>query len=203
MRQRITAKVARREGVNLDGREKIARILEKKPYAPGMHGPVSRRRITDYGKQLREKQMAKLIYGLSERQFRNYFENAKKKKGDTAQHLVQLLEQRLDNMIFRAGFAKTRAAARQLVSHANFNLNGRKVNVPSIQVVPGDIVSVREAKLKSKYWGLWEESASKIETKSWVNADFKNRTIKVLSVPEGDDLKQSFDPKKIIEFYSR
>ena len=126
---KITAKRVRREGLNLDGREKMARILSKRPYAPGVHGPTGRTRMTDYGKQLREKQRAKLVYGLMERQFHNLFEKAEHMKGDTGENLVRLLETRLDNVVFRSGFAKTRASARQLVSHAHVDVNGAKVNI--------------------------------------------------------------------------
>ena len=203
MRLRVTAKRVRREGVNLDGRDKMARILEKRPYAPGVHGPTSRTRMTDYGKQLREKQRAKLVFGVAERQFRNYFEKAANIRGDTAQSLVRLLELRLDNAVFRAGFAKTRASARQLVSHAHVNVNGKKVTIPSYSVKPGDEISIRETKRNKGNWKAFAENAPKTEVPSWLSADLKNLSVKVTSVPEGEDLKQVFEPQRIVEFYSR
>ncbi|MDF1497158.1 MAG: 30S ribosomal protein S4 [Patescibacteria group bacterium] len=203
MRPKITAKQVRREGINLSGTDKMERILAKKPYPPGEHGQGRRRRMTDYGIQLREKQRAKLIFGVSERQFRNYFESAKKAKGDTAARLVNLLESRLDNAIYRAGFAKTRAAARQLVSHANFEQNGKKANIPSMQIKPGDIISVRESKSSNKYWQDLRANPLNTQIPSWLAADLKSLSIKITSEPTIEELKQPFDPRLIVEFYSR
>lgn len=203
MRLRVTAKRVRREGVNLDGREKMARILARRPYAPGVHGPKSFTRMTDYGKQLREKQRAKLVYGVMERQFRNYFEKATKLKGDTAESLVRLLELRLDNAVFRAGFAKTRAAARQLVSHNHVDVNGKAVNIASYQVRPGEVISIRKNKKEKKNWKIFSEANTKVETPSWITTDVKELSAKVVSVPAGDELKQVFEPQRIVEFYSR
>lgn len=203
MKLRITAKRVRREGVNLDGRDKMARILARRPYAPGQHGPTSRTRQTDYGKQLREKQRAKLVYGVMERQFSNYFEKATNMKGDTGENLVRLLEQRLDNVLFRAGFAKTRAAARQVVSHNHLEVNGKAVNIPSFSVKSGDVLTIRTNKKSKKIWKDFLESGTKTETPSWITADPKELVVKVVSLPAGDELKQIFDPKLIVEFYSR
>jgi small subunit ribosomal protein S4 len=203
MRLRITAKRVRREGVNLDGREKMSRILERRPYAPGAHGPTSRTRQTDYGKQLRNKQRAKLIYGVAEKQFRNYFDKATDMKGDTGENLVILLELRLDNAVFRSGLAKTRAAARQLVSHAHITVNGKRVDVASFSVKPGDIIAVKESKRKSKIWKNFLETVTKVEPPSWLNTDLKELSVKIVSVPAGEELKQVFTPQNIVEFYSR
>lgn len=203
MRMRITAKRVRREGINLDGREKMARILNKRPYAPGVHGPTGRDRMTDYGKQLREKQRAKLVYGLMERQFRNTFEKATNMKGDTGENLVRLLELRLDNAVFRAGFAKTRAGARQLVSHAHVDVNGQKVTIPSYRVKVGDLIAIRASKRGKKNWKSFSEVTLKLETPSWITTDLKDLSAKVTSVPAGEELKQIFDVKPIVEFYSR
>ncbi len=189
--------------MNLDGREKMARILEKRPYAPGVHGPTGRNRQTDYGKQLREKQRAKLVFGVAERQFRNYYEKAKLMKGDTAESLVRLLELRLDNAVFRAGFAKTRAAARQLVSHEHVDVNGKKVNIASYQVRPGEIITIRKTKREKKIWKLFAEAATKTEVPSWITVDAKELTAKITSVPAGEELKQVFEPQRVVEFYSR
>jgi small subunit ribosomal protein S4 len=204
MKVKLTAKMSRREGVNLDGREKIDRILSKRPYAPGIHGPMSRRRITDYGKQLREKQKAKRIYGLTEKQFRNAFEEAAKKRGDTGEIFVRLLESRLDNVVFRAGFAKTRAMARQFVGHAMFDVNGRKVNIPSYRLKEGDVISVRANKHGKGPWKTLEDAVKNHDVPSWITIDPKEMTIKVTGGPNAEEVKrQPFDTKLIIEFYSR
>jgi small subunit ribosomal protein S4 len=204
MRPRITAKRARREGVNLDGRDKIARILAKRPYAPGVHGPTSRTRMTDYGKQLREKQKAKWVYGLNEKQFSNLFKEATKKRGDTGITLIKMLESRLDNVVFRAGFVKTRASARQAVGHAQFDVNGKKVNIPSYRVKSGDIISVRVSKRQKGLWKQLEESLKNRPASSWLTVDAQGLSIKVTGAPTDDELKQQpFDAKQIVEFYSR
>ncbi len=204
MRPKITAKRARREGVNLDGRDKIARILAKRPYAPGVHGPTSRTRMTDFGKQLREKQKAKWIYGLNEKQFSNLFKEASKKRGDTGILFIRLLESRLDNAVFRAGFAKTRAAARQAVGHAQFDVNGKKVNIPSFRVKAGDVISVRANKRQK---GLWKDLAEALKNHaalSWLTVDGSGLSFKITGTPTDDELKQQpFDAKQIVEFYSR
>jgi small subunit ribosomal protein S4 len=204
MRPKITAKRARREGINLDGREKIARILAKRPYAPGVHGPTSRTRMTDYGKQLREKQKARWVYGLNERQFSNLFQEAFRKGGDTGITLVQLLESRLDNVVFRAGFAPTRAAARQAVGHGQFTVNGKNVDIPSYRVRSGDVIQVRATKRGKGLWKSTEESLKNYKTQSWIAVDAKELSAKVTGAPTADELKQQpFDPKMIVEFYSR
>lgn len=203
MKFKVTAKRVRREGINLDGRDKMARILTKRPYGPGVHGPTSRTRMTDYGKQLREKQRAKLVFGIMEKQFRNYFDKATDMKGDTGENLVRLLECRLDNAVFRAGFAKTRAAARQIVSHAHVDVNGKRVDIPSYHVRPGEVISIRKGKKEKKQWKSFSEATQKVETPSWITTDLKDLSAKVVSVPAGEELKQVFDPKPIVEFYSR
>jgi small subunit ribosomal protein S4 len=204
MKVKLTAKMSRREGVNLDGRDKISRILAKRPYAPGVHGPTSRTRITDYGKQLREKQKCKRIYGLAERQFRNTFEEAARRRGDTGALFVRLLEARLDNAVFRSGFAKTRASARQFVSHAMFDVNGTKVNIPSYRVKPGDIISVRATKRAKGPWKDLTEQIKNRQAPSWLAVDPAAMTVKVSGVPTDGELKnQPFDVKPIVEFYSR
>jgi small subunit ribosomal protein S4 len=204
MRPKITAKRARREGINLDGRDKIARILAKRPYGPGVHGPNNRSRMTDYGKQLREKQKARYVYGLNERQFSNVFKEALNKGGDTGVTLVQLLECRLDNVVFRAGFAPTRAAARQAVGHGQFTVNGKNVDIPSYRVRSGDVVRVRENKRSKGLWKAKEETLKNHKAQSWISVDVKDLSAKVTGAPTAEELKQQpFDPKMIVEFYSR
>jgi len=198
---KITCKMCRREGVSLCGREKCA--LKRRPYPPGVHGPNGSGRMTEYGKQLREKQKAKRIYGVSEKQFRNYFDKALKMKGDSGENLVRLLEMRLDNAVFRSGFTKSRPAARQTVSHAHVGVNGRKVDIASAQVKPGDIISVRETKRQKGPWKNLSEDMKTRLAPSWLAVDAKAYEAKVTGKPEGEELKQAFDPKLIIEFYSR
>ncbi|MBD3251208.1 30S ribosomal protein S4 [Candidatus Uhrbacteria bacterium] len=204
MKVKLTAKMSRREGVNLDGREKIDRILNKRPYIPGEHGPNNRARLTDYAKQLREKQKCKRIYGLTEKQFRNLFEESAKKRGDSGSVFVTLLESRLDNVIFRAGFAKTRAMARQYVGHAMFDVNGKKMNIPSYRVKEGDVIRVRANKQNKGPWKQLEETVKNHDLPSWIATDPKEMTIKVTGGPSEEELKkQPFDIKLIVEFYSR
>ncbi|HEU0051210.1 MAG TPA: 30S ribosomal protein S4 [Patescibacteria group bacterium] len=200
---RLTAKHSRREGIPLSDKASHARALARRPYAPGVHGPSGGSRQTEYGKQLREKQKAKRMYGLNERQFRNLFKLVLGKKGNSGEMLVQLLETRLDNAVYRAGFVKTRAAARQAVSHAHFNVNGKKVNIPSYHVRPGEVISVRENKRAKGVWKGVEENLSKKETPSWIALEPANLSAKVVAVPAGTELQQPFDPKLIVEFYSR
>jgi small subunit ribosomal protein S4 len=204
MRLKVTAKMSRREGQALSDRASHARALARRPYAPGVHGPTGRSRQTDYGKQLREKQKAKRLYGLMERQFRNLFAEATKRRGNTGETLVQFLETRLDNVIYRAGFAKTRAQARQAVGHAHFNVNDHKVNIPSYRVRVGEVISLRENKKQKGLWKtLGETLAARKDTPSWLALNPQEASVKVTSLPAGEELRQPFDPKLIIEFYSR
>ena len=200
MRAKITCKMCRREGVSICGRDKCA--LVRRPYPPGAHGPTSRSRLTPYGIQLREKQKAKRVYGTTERQFRRYFDEAAKRKGDTGDMLVQMLETRLDNVVYRLGLAKTRSQARQLVAHGHLDVNGKKVDIPSFRVRPGMTVTAREKVLESPYWKGAIEATEKKELPSWLTREGKLGG-KVLTAPEGGDLKGPFDPKLIVEFYSR
>ena len=177
--------------------------MARRPFAPGVHGPTGRSRTTDYGKQLREKQKAKRLYGVSETQFANYYQKAVKLKGDSGVSLVRMLEMRLDNVLYRAGFAKSRAAARQIASHSHVAINGRKVNIPSYQVKSGDVLTIQARKQNAAPWKNLGEELKNKEFPSWITVDAKEATIKVTSQPAGDELKQPFDPKLIIEYYSR
>lgn len=199
----VKVKHSRREGVALSDSAAHARVLARRPYPPGVHGPNGSGRMTDYGKQLREKQKAKRLYGLNERQFRNLFDEAVSKRGNSGETLVQLLETRLDNTVYRAGFVKTRAAARQAVGHAHFLVNGKKVNIPSYRVRIGDVVSLRENKRGKGLWKDVTDVLSKKESVSWISVQAQDMAAKVTSTPAGTDLQQVFDPKLIVEFYSR
>lgn len=200
MRLRITCKMCRREGVSICGREKCA--VKRRPFAPGAHGPTGHSRPTAYGLQLREKQKARRIYGMMERQFRKYFDQASNLKGDTGELLMRMLETRLDNVVYRLGFAKTRAQARQLVSHGQFSVNGIATDIPSYAVRPGMKITVNENKRTSGYFKQLDEQKSARAVASWLRRD-DTFTGTVLSLPAGDELKENFDPKLIVEFYSR
>ncbi len=196
-----TCKMCRREGVSLCGREKCA--VKRRSFTPGQHGPGRRPRLTPYGQQLREKQKAKRFYNVMERQFRNYFAKANSMKGNTGELLVRMLEIRLDNVVYRLGFASTRRQARQMVNHAMFEVNGQKVDIPSYQVKIGDTINIRANKVDKKVFEGLQERLAKLEAPSWLHMDAKALSGKVTSLPEGEDLKQVFDTKLIVEFYSR
>lgn len=177
--------------------------ITRRGFAPGQHGPTSRTRLTPYGVQLREKQKAKNTYGILERQFRNYFDKASRRVGNTGEFLVQMLEMRLDNVVYRLGFSKSRSMARQLVSHGHVLVNSKRVNIPSYQVSTGDVVTLKPTIKSSKLFEGATAVLEKHESPSWVSLDSKELSGKVLAKPEGQDLRQGFDPKLIVEFYSR
>ncbi len=177
--------------------------LERKERLPGEHGEVPRRRMSEYGLQLREKQKARRIYGIMEKQFRNYFEKAERKKGITGENLLRALECRLDNVVYRLGFAPSRRAARQLVRHGHFQVNGRKVNIPSYQVKPKDVVKVRE---KSRNLGVIHESlraAERMGRVSWLRVDKAKLEGEVLDYPTRDQIPEAITEKLIVELYSK
>ena len=150
------AKLVRKFGENIFGNPKFDKILSNKPYGPGQHG-AGRKRVSDYGLQLKEKQKLKIMYGLFERQFRNVFKKADTMRGITGDNLLKLLERRLDNTVYRLGFAVSRAQARQLVSHRHFTVNGKSVNIPSYSLKPGDIIAVRN---KSKKMDVFHNASN-------------------------------------------
>lgn len=194
-------KICRRVGEKICGNDKCP--VARRPFKPGVHGPTSRTRLTGYGIQLIEKQKAKMIYGLLDRQFRKYVEAASRSKENTSDVLLRLLETRLDNVIYRLGFAKTRSQARQFVGHGHFTVNGRKVTVPSIAVRVGDVIGVREQSAKSKIFDGMKEKLSKTDLPAWLTIDPEAMTAKVVSMPISADAAPLFDPKQIIELYSR
>ncbi|MBR91564.1 MAG: 30S ribosomal protein S4 [Dehalococcoidia bacterium] len=167
-------------------------------------GSNSERRLSDYGMQLREKQKARFIYGILERQFRNYYRKASRLEGITGDKLLQILESRLDNVVYRLGFAHTREQARQIVNHGHIEVNSKKVNIPSYEVKEGDNISWRE---KSKTTELYKniEGASKSESgvPSWLNLDKKNYIGQVSSAPNLSDVEMVIDTRQIVEYYSR
>ncbi|MBI4138980.1 30S ribosomal protein S4 [Candidatus Uhrbacteria bacterium] len=198
---KITCKMCRREGVSLCGREKCA--VKRRPYPPGVHGPKGSGRQTDYAKQLREKQKAKRLYGVNEQQFRNYFKKALNMKGDSGENLMRLLEMRLDNAVYRAGFAKSRPMARQAVSHAHVSVNGKRVDIASYMVKSGDVIQIREQKRQKGLWKTLADDLQKKEGPSWISVNADALEAKVTSQPAAQDMLQPFDAKLIIEFYSR
>ena len=177
--------------------------VTRRAFPPGQHGPTSRTKLTPFGVQLREKQKAKRIYGLMERQFEGYFAKAAGRMGDTGVFLKQFLEMRLDNVAFRLGFAKSRAQARQLVTHGLFTVNGKNVNIPSYQLRAGDLVAIKGNKVHKGAFKELKERLAKHQTPAWLSMDVSSATGKVLNRPTAEELEQSFDAKLIVEFYSR
>ena len=197
-------KLSRREGTDLFLKSGV-RALDSKcklEAAPGVHG-ARRGRLSDYGVQLREKQKVRRIYGVLEKQFRNYYTEAARIKGATGENLLQLLERRLDNVVYRMGFGVTRAEARQLVSHKAILVNGQSVNIPSYQVKPGDVVSVREKSATQLRIKSSLEVAGSRTAVSWVEVDSKKLEGKFNSVPERSDLSQDINENLIVELYSK
>lgn len=199
-----TCKLSRREGADLQLKSG-ARALDSKcklAVAPGQHGQ-KRGRLSDYGVQLRQKQMIRRIYGVLERQFRNYYKSAARQKGITGELLLKLLERRLDNVVYRMGFASTRAEARQLVSHRAVLVNNKIVNIPSYQVMPGDVVEIRE---KSKTQGriLAALELAKLRNQpQWLEVDVKKLQGVFKSIPDRSDLSAGFNENLVVELYSK
>jgi small subunit ribosomal protein S4 len=194
------SRVARKFGEPIFGPDKY---LERKNYPPGQHGMNKKRKKTsEYGVQLREKQKAKYTYGMLERQFRNTFEKASRSKGVTGEVLLQLLEARLDNTVYRLGVAPTRSAARQLVSHRHITVNGKVVNIPSYQLKPGDIIGVRE---KSKSLETISDSLStrRYAKLPWLEWDDAQMAGKFMSIPERTDIPEDIKEQLIVELYSK
>jgi len=181
----------------------VDKSFEKKNYPPGMHGNTRRRRkASEYGIQLKEKQKAKYTYGILEKQFRNMFDRASRSKGVTGEVLLQLLESRLDNVVYRLGIAATRAGARQLVNHRHITVNGEVVNVPSYTLKPGDIIGVRE---RSKSLEVINESLStaRYGSSSWLEWDEKAMAGKFLNRPEREEIPENIKEQLIVELYSK
>ncbi len=181
---------------------KDAKALQKRNYPPGQHGQ-GRKRVSEYGTQLVEKQKAKWTYGLLEKQFRNYFEEASTKKGVTGDTLLQFLELRLDNIIYRLGFAETRAQARQVVSHGFITVNGKPVNIPSYRTKVGDVIAFKENKRKGKYVELLKQKIKNATVQEWVESNAEQLTGKVLSIPTPEQMDNKINTQLIVELYSR
>ncbi len=177
--------------------------IEDKNYPPGQHGTGRRPRITDYSVQLREKQKIRKTYGILEKQFRSYFEEASKKKGVTGENLVKLLERRFDNTLYRMGIAPSRKAARQLILHRHFTINGTVVNIPSFLMKPGDVIQVRE---KSKKLNVFHESMKRMREDMiapWLTLDKANMSGTFLAIPERDQVQFIGNEQLVVELYSK
>ena len=174
--------------------------IERRNYAPGQHGQ-SRNKTSDYGTQLREKQKTKRFYGMQETQFRNLFDKASRKKGITGENLLILLESRLDNVVFRLGFASSRKEARQLVTHNHFTVNGKKVNIPSYEVKAGDVIKVKEKSTNSPKFKEVKEMS--ITVPSWLTVDVEKLEGKVVSLPTRSEIDTPVAEHLIVELYSK
>ncbi|MBI5530889.1 MAG: 30S ribosomal protein S4 [Candidatus Doudnabacteria bacterium] len=194
------AKKARRLGMAFTAKD--AKILQKRNFAPGQHGQ-NRVRLSEYGLQLREKQKAKISYGVLEKQFENYFKKALKQAGVTGDNLLKMLETRLDNIVYRMGFAETRAQARQLVNHGFFEVNGKKVDIPSYQVKVGDTVAIRAVKQKKAYLDKIKDKLKAFQSLDWIQVNPSSFSGKVLSSPVVDSLGTQINTQLIVEHYSR
>ena len=193
-----STKIARKFGEPIFGTDKD---FEKRNFPPGQHGLASKRKKkSEYGTQLKEKQKVKYTYGLLERQFRNLYEKASRMKGQKGENLIFLLESRLDNIVYRLGIAPTRAAARQLVTHCHIKLNGEVCNIPSAIVKPGDVISVRE---RSRSLEVITRSAASAARYSWLEFDPKTLTGKYLNVPVREEIPETINEQLIVELYSQ
>ena len=196
-------KLVRKFGENIFGNPKYDRLLNRKPYSPGQHGQSRRSKLSNYGIQLQEKQKIKFMYGLLEKQFRLTFERAEKMKGETGTNMLQILESRLDNIVYRLGFAPSRPAARQLVSHKHFLVNNKIVNISSFIVKPGDVIEVRE---KSRKMDIILESMRRIKGDmdlSWLSLDKAKMKGTFNAVPDRDEMQLTINEQLVVELYSK
>lgn len=175
--------------------------LKKRTYAPGQHGPTKRIKLSGYGTQLREKQRVRNMYGLNEKQFANLFQKASKMEGMAGVNFLVLLESRLDNLVYRMGFARTRKAARQLVNHGHIEVDGKKLDIPSAEIKPGQVISVRE---NARNFAVINEALeSSIATPAFVDVDKDNKKGTFVRLPERNELNQELNESLIVEYYNR
>lgn len=197
-------KICRRFGVNLFGNIKFDRLLEKRPNPPGVHGAnQGRKKVSEYGRQLNEKQKMKIMYGLREKQFRITFRRAAQSKGITGDNLLQLLERRLDNVIYRLGFAQTRAAARQLVNHGHVRINGRRVNIPSYTVRENEEISIKDRDGSKALVQRNLELSSRREVPQWLILTKEELKGQIARMPLRDEMPSVADELMIVELYSK
>lgn len=197
------ARHCRRFGVNIYGSDKFDKILSKRNYPPGIHGKTQFGKKTEYAKQLAEKQKARFMFGLSEKQFSNYYKKAEQSNAVTGEELLRLLERRLDNVVYRSGFASTRAQARQFVNHGLMMLNGKRVTIPSIQVKMNDKIEVRSKKAESPIFTNVKAGKSKMQIPRWLKSTPTQLKIEILGTPEVEDLEKSIESHLVVEFYSK
>jgi len=196
-------KLVRKFGENIFGNPKYDKLLNRKPYAPGQHGQGRRSKLSNYGIQLKEKQKIKFMYGLLEKQFKLTFQKADMMEGETGTNMLQLLESRLDNVIYRLGLSPSRPAGRQLVSHKHFLVNNKVVNIPSFKVKPGDVIEVRA---KSKKMDIILESMRRIKGDidlAWLNLDKAKMKGTFVSVPDRDEMRLTVNEQLVVELYSK
>ncbi len=196
------ARVSRRLGANIWGTPRETRSLDRRPYPPGEHGRSRRRNQSEYLVQLQEKQKARYTYGVLERQFRRYYEEATRLRGVTGETLLQLLERRLDNVIYRAGWAATRPQARQFVNHGHVDVNGRRVDIPSFSVRPGDVVELR-AKAREMVQVRWNLDVLDRQPPGWLESGDGGMKITVRAVPTRDQIDVPVREQLIVELYSK
>mgnify|MGYP001771723316 FL=1 len=194
-------KQSRREGYALA--PKAQKVMAKKTGIPGQHADMRVRGGSLYLTQLREKQKVRRIYGLLEKQFAKLMREASRAEGMTGENLLNYLERRADNVVYRAGFASTRRAARQLVSHGHFTLNGRRIDIPSIRVKPGDILEVRAKSKKNSYFTNLNDVNSEKTSLSWMKSDIKNMKIEIIGQPKREEAEVGINEQLIVEYYSR
>ena len=193
-------RMSRRFGVEIFGASKY---FERREYGPGVHGPKSRRKTTDYGMGLIEKQKLRYYYGLMERQFRRVYEQALKRRGVTGEQMLQILETRLDNVAYHLGFANTRAAARQLVAHGHVRVNGRKVNIPSFGLKVNDVVEIKNSNAARQLAVKNLESAASRAVPDWLSLDKEALKGVVMRIPTRDEIQPIANEQAVVEFYSR
>ncbi len=199
-------RLCRREGVKLflKGDKCIAKCtLERRSSRPGQHGSGRVRKESGYARQLREKQKVRRTYGILERQFHKHFVAAARRPGKTSENFLQLLEMRLDNLVYRLGFADSRAQARQLVNHGHFAVNGRKTDIPSFIAKPNDVISVRERSKSSEYFKTRALLLSQKGVPSWLRLDANELSGRVITIPSRADLELPFDEQLVVEYYQR
>ncbi len=199
-------KLCRREGVKLflKGDKCLTKCtLERRSTKPGQHGASRARKESGYAKQLREKQRVRRTYGVLERQFRKHFGVAARRPGKTSENLLQILEMRLDNLVYRMGFADSRAQARQIVNHGHFAVNGRKTNIPSFIVKPNDVITVRERSKGLEYFKTRALLLAQKGVPTWLSLDINAMSGRVITIPSRTDLELPFDEQMVVEFYQR
>jgi len=193
-------RISRRFGVPIFGASKY---LERRNYGPGVHGPKSRRKLTEYALGLAEKQKLRYFYGLQERQFRGVYQRALKRRGVTGEHMLQILETRLDNVVYHLGFASTRSAARQMVGHGHVKVNGRKVSIPSYALKVGDVIEARESNISRQMASKALELSTSRVVPDWLSLNKEALRGTVMRVPTREEIHPIANEQAVVEFYSR